>query len=1086
MKASAADRLAALSSEQRVRLLRRLVEAGALEEIPDVVPMREGNGPIRLSPAQQDLWVYESLYPETGALNLCCAYHFARPVDPSDLEAALTILHEHHDILRMRILGPPDDLRVAFPPARPFTLDKIDLRHGSVTVAQVIDAFSRRTFALDRDGLVRGQFITVDDTHATLVLNLHHMVSDWWSFDILHTEFREAYRAVQDGCAHRLRRPEIQYADFACWQRELEAAGVLDAQLSFWRGYLAGLPPPLRVGGAAACAPGTEFGIQRIPFSTGTGSGAAIRAFAREHGTTVYSVLMTAFAVFAHRLSGRPDLIIGTPVANRSAKGLQRVVGYVMNTVPTRWGIGPTDRFADLLGRFRTDFPTVLANTDVPVGRMIAALGPERMPGRSPLFQWVFMYLPSQPSSHALREIAEPERIHTGGEYDVVGIMQDTDDGIAGRLEIRTDVYPADVVRRWADCFSVLLAGLLAEPDLPVAAIPLLSGVEQQRLLHSVDDPAASLPAASIADLATRWAGQTPDAVAVESGGITLSYAQLTAHANRLALGMRRRGLRPGEIVALALRRSPAMVVALLAVQRTGAAYLPVDPDYPAERIRFMLDDAAPALLVTDAETTGELPDAGVPQLVLDLGSLSFSAQLGEPQAATSTDSQQAGYVTYTSGSAGRPKGVVVTHEGIGGLAAALVRRLGLDTTSRILQLGSPSFDIFAGELCLAFGSGGTLVMPATGSLAGDALAAVLVEHQITCLLLPPTVLASVPHGEYPQLRGLCVGGEACPPELVDSWSASGRRIINAYGPTEATVAVTLSEPLPVGAGAPPIGRPIPGMRAYVLDERLRPAPVGVPGELYVAGAGLARGYLGRPGLTAERFLADPHAPRPGSRMYRTGDMARWREDGQLDFLFRADEQVNMHGFRIEPTEIEAVLARHESVAQAAVLLREDAPGEQRLVAYLVPRRGADLSQETLLEHAMAALPVHMLPSAFIELGMMPTTPHGKLDRAALPPPASGSRPEWKAPSTSREETLCGLFAEVLDVPTVGVLDDFFSLGGDSIKVIQLVRLAHAAGLELLPREIFITSTPAGLAAVSRTAADLQARQRPGPHPAEC
>ena len=1073
MTASMAERFAALGSEQRVHLLRRLVEAGRLREIPAIVPRRTDDRPVRLSPAQEDLWVYQSLYPGTPALNLCVAYHLdATAVDVADLERALTILHEQHDILRLRIAGAVGDLRMEFPPPAPVTVERLDLRRTATTLAEALTAFSRRPFELDGSTpLLRGQYLTVDDTRATLVLALHHIATDWWSFDVLHTEFVEAYQAVRAGVPPRRRRPEIQYADFAAWQRELEESGVFDAQLDFWRRYLGDPPTPMTVGGAGAwlAEPTAGHGIEQVRFRVHPRTEAAARAFARARGTTVYGVLMTAFAVFAHRLTDRADFVLGTPTANRSAKGLERLIGYVMNAVPTRWRIGPDESFASLLGRFTVDFPAVLANGDVPVGRIVSAVDPERVPGRSPLFQWVFMHLTRQDSVRRLREIAEPERIHTGGEHDLVGITRDTDEGIIGMLEARRDVYPPELVRRWAASFGVLLTGLLARPDIPVDAVDLLPAAEQRRLLVEVNDTAADLRPASIVDLMARQAVRTPSAVAVESDQESLSYAELIDRVDRLAGVLRAYGVRAERIVALVLGRSVPMVVAALAVQRAGGAYLPIDPDYPADRIRYLLDDAAPVLVVTDAENAASLPETEIPVLVPETGA-------GEPLDEVGPGHpRQAGYVIYTSGSTGRPKGVVVSHAGIPSLTDGWVRRFGLSAGSRVLLHGSPSFDMSVGQMCMAFGSGGTLIVPPTGPLAGDALGAVLRERRISCALLPPAVLATVAPGAYPDLRAVCLGGDACPAELVAAWTAPDRQVFNAYGPTETTVGPTVSDPLPPAAATPPIGRPIRNARVYVLDGRLRPVPVGVPGELYVGGAGVARGYLGLPGQTAQRFVADPYAPRSGARMYRTGDLVRWRGDDQLDFLGRADEQVALRGFRIEPAEIEAVLAGHETVAQAVVVVREDSPGDRRLVAYLVPRPGHVLDEPALLAHALAALPVFMVPAVFVPLAALPTTEHGKVDRAALPAPGGSRRPgpgTPRQPRSTRETVLCRLYAEVLGIPEVGPDDGFFELGGDSILAILLARRAHAAGLGLTLRQIFTARTPAALATLIGSTVD--------------
>lgn len=1047
---STADRFAALAGERRVELLRRLVEAGRLEAIPDVVPPRDPALPVRLGPAQEDLWVYESLYPDTAALNLCCSYHFDTPVDPADLEAALTVVQGHHDGLRMRITGEVGGLKVEFAPAEPFKLERLDLRGTGVGRPEVLHAFSRRTFDLDGGPLIRGQFITVDDTRATLVLALHHIATDWWSFDVLHGELAEAYRAVRDRAEPSLRRPAIQYADFAGWQRELEAAGVFDAQLAWWRRYLADPPRPLTVGPARQDRPpGGAFGVGQIAFRVDARTEAAVRALARERGATVYGVLMTAFAVFAHRLTGEPDLITGTPMANRSAKGLDRVIGYVMNSLPVRWRLDGGTTFAALLARFTAEFPQVLAHADVPVGRIVQALDPERVAGRSPLFQWVFMHLPRQESVARLREIADPERVHTGGEHDLIGIVRDGDDGFEASLEFRTDLYEPEVVRGWADSFTVLLGALVAEPDLPVSRAPLVAEPESRRLLYTLNESAAVPPATSLPGLVARQASRTPDAVAVESGTERLTYRELLERADGLAGALLERGVGPETVVALGLGRSVAMVVAILAVQRAGGAYLPLDPDHPGERLAYQVADAGAALVV--AEPGVLPPELGVERVGPEISH--FNAKFRD------IDPRSAAHVIYTSGSTGRPKGVVVSHVGIAALTHSLVTSFGLSGTSRILQLGSPTFDISVAELCMAFGSGGTLVIPPDGPLVGAELGQVLRERRVTSAIIPPTVLATVPPGDHPDLRALASGADVCPPELVAAWT--GRRFMNAYGPTETTVAATVSDPLHPDGAFPPIGRPIAGTRLYVLDARLRPVPVGVPGELYVGGPGVARGYLGRPGLTSGRFVADPYGT-PGDRMYRTGDLVHRRADGQLQFLGRADDQVKVRGFRIEPAEIEAVLASHASVAQAAVGLHDS-----RLIAYLVPQAGRDTAG--VLAHVVAALPVHMVPSEFVVLEALPLTPQGKLDRAALPVPDTAPITSRK-PVTDRESALCALFSGLLDLPEVGAEDDFFRLGGDSVTAIQLVSRARARGLGLTPREVFVARTPAALAALARLA----------------
>ncbi|WP_406254529.1 amino acid adenylation domain-containing protein [Streptomyces chartreusis] len=1068
--ASMAERFGALSGEQRIRLMRRLVESGQLGLIPAVVPARNGEGPVRLSPAQEDLWVYESLYPGTPALNLCCAYHFDAPMEPDLLETALTLVRRNHDVLRARIDGEPGALSATFPPEERFRLERQDLRGSGVTIAEAFETFRRRPFDLASEPLMRARLVTVDDRRATLMLSLHHVIADWWSFDVLQAEFAEARRALRSDGAPMPARPRIQYADFASWQGELEASGVFEARLAFWRRYLAEPPGPLTVPGAGA---GSSEEIAQIPFHVDAPTARAVRALARERGASVYVVLMAAFAVLAHRLTGADDMVLGTPTANRAAKGLERVIGYVMNAIPTRWRIRPGDSFADVLARFAADFPELMANADVPVGRIVSAVAPDRSAGRSPLFQWVFMHLTQQRSVAALREFSEPERIHTGGEHDLVGIVRDAEDGtMDGSFEIRTALFGADAVRHWTDAYLELLRRFTADPEVPLAEVGLLSEAGGRRLLELGVGAGAPEPL-SLPDLVARQAARTPDAPALEAGALALTYAELVDRVDRLAEAFAEHGAGAGAVVALALGRTAAMVPALLAVQRAGAAYLPVDPDYPGERIRVALEDAKPVLVVVGER--GVPVDTDVPTLVLS-DSLELPRGVDDRlprrrgwsrSSPRPLGASEAAYVIHTSGSTGRPKGVLVPHTGLAALAHGLVDAMALTPETRVLQLGSPAFDISVAEMCMAFGSGGTLVVAPDGPLVGQGLAEVLTGLRIGATMLPPSVLATLPVGEYPDLRSMAVGAEACPPELVARWAVGGRRFHNAYGPTEFTVAATVSGPLTGDGTPPPIGAPLPGTRVYVLDERLRPVPPGVCGELYLAGPGVAYGYLGRAAASAERFVADPYGA-PGTRMYRTGDLARRRDDGQLEYLGRSDDQVKIRGQRIEPGEIAAVLTGHPSVERAVAVVREDRPGRPRLVGYVVGGDGPGPVPDALLAYAAGRLPAAMVPADVVVLDALPLAPNGKLDRAALPAP--GSRPDGagRAPEGVREVALCALFEEVLGVERVGADDDFFRLGGDSIMAIQLAGRAAGAGLGITPRDVFTARTPASLALTAR------------------
>jgi nonribosomal peptide synthetase DhbF len=640
-------------------------------------------------------------------------------------------------------------------------------------------------------------------------------------------------------------------------------------------------------------------------------------------------------------------------------------------------------------------------------------------------------------------------------------------------LEYRSDLFEPETIERMAGHLRRLLEGIVSAPESRLSQLPMLTDEERRQLLVEWNDTARGVPQVTLPALFEAQVERSPEAIALAVGESTLSYAELNAQANRLAHLLIGRGIGPEKLVALALPRSAEMVVALLGVLKAGAAYLPLDPEYPVERLSYMLRDAQPACIVTSIQSAERLrlPE-GVAQLLLDHPE-TLSA-LAQSQKTNSSDAEGTGplsphnpaYVIYTSGSTGTPKGVVVTHKGIPSLMAAQIEQFALRPEARVLQFASLSFDAVLSEVATSLLSGATLVLAGAQERSAEPLAALVQSQKVTHAALTPTVLASLDQ-ELPLLKNLLVGGEPCSPDLVARWS-QGRRMVNVYGPTETTVCATMSPPLS-GRQRPPIGRPIWNTRVYVLDGSLRPVPVGVKGELYIAGTGLARGYFKRPGLSAERFVADPFGP-PGTRMYRTGDLARWRPEGQLEFLGRTDQQLKIRGFRIEPGEIESALRAHGQVGEAVVLAREDQPGEKRLVAYVV-LSAADhttVSATALREHLSAGLPAYMVPSAFVFLEALPLTPNGKVDRKGLPGPEGPLELEgqYVPPRNPVEEQLCGIWQEVLRLERVGVQDNFFELGGHSLLATQVVsRVRGAFQVELPVAALFTSPTLSQLAA---------------------
>ncbi|WP_103352219.1 non-ribosomal peptide synthetase [Amycolatopsis sp. CA-128772] len=875
-----------------------------------------------------------------------------------------------------------------------------------------------------------------------LVWTFHHVLLDGWSVFQVLSDVCTAYAALREGTVPALphRRP---FGDYVTWLSGQTAEGAEE----YWRHQLGDVtePTPLpydRIPGGAHESSSSTW-VSRDLDEAATGR---LAAFARRERLTLNAVVQGAWALLLARHSGEADVCFGATVSGRPAAlaGVDDITGIFINTLPVRVTADP----AAPVARWLRDLQAAQAESrrfeHVPLTAVQAWSG---VGGGRNLFDSLVVFenypvTADDVAAHGvrLRDLQAMET--TNYPLSVVAAP-------GPRLSLGLGYDPAlfdeATVRRLAGQLEHLLGTLAEDPARPLGELDVLTAAERDRVLVAFNDTGHDVAPVTLIELIEDRTARTPDAVAVVSREETLTFAELDARAGRLARLLAARGAGPERIVALALGRSVEIVVAQLAVLKTGAAYLPVDPDYPAERIAFMLADAKPVVVVTKPGTP--LPVDNV--LVLD-------GSEGDGPAAPPVRSGSLAapaYVIYTSGSTGTPKGVVVTHAGLASFASAEIAHFDVRPGDRVLQFSSPSFDASVLELCMALPAGAALVVPPPGPLLGDHLAAVLRDEGVTHALIPPVAMASVPDVELPAFRTLVVGGEACPADLVARW-APGRRMINAYGPTETTVVATWSDSLEPGA-KPPIGRPIRNTRVRVLDPALRPVPIGVAGELYVSGAGLARGYLDRPGLTATRFLADPFGA-PGARMYRTGDLVRWRADGTLEFLGRADDQVKIRGFRIEPGEIVAVLRKHPAVRDAAVVA-----ADQRLIAYVVgdPDSG-------LREHVAATLPAHYVPAAFVRLDALPLTANGKLDRRALPAPeVTPESAGYAAPETETEEVLAAIWAEALGLDRVGVEDNFYALGGDSLRSLRITSMTKSAfDVELTPKDVLTAGTVLALA----------------------
>ncbi|MEU5092044.1 non-ribosomal peptide synthase/polyketide synthase [Streptomyces sp. NPDC021356] len=1014
-----------------------------IEELERRLPGLEDVLP--LSPLQEGLLFHHSFDEDSGDVyTVQLAVDIEGEPDTAALRAAAAALLDRHPNLRAAF--PHDNLSTPVQavlrevplPWQEADLGALDEAEREQEARRLLDTDRARRFDPARPPLVRFTLLRLGERHHRLAITSHHVLWDGWSLPVVVRELLELYRGEQP------LPPVRPYRDHLAWLARQDRAAAEAA----WREAFAGFEEPTLA--AAPDTGRTPLLPATVEASLPAADTARLTERTRALGVTLNSAVQAAWGlVLAHRL-GRDDVAFGVTVSGRpaDADGAWDSIGLFINTVPARLRVDPAESVGDLLLRTQREQARLLEHQHLGLADI------QRATGFGELFDTSLVFENYPLDAGTLNAVAAGTGLRLTGArtrdavHYTYGLVATPGDELRFRLDHQPDLVGPDTARLVMDRLLRILTAMADAPELPVARIDPLTADEHRLLVDEWNATDHPVPTGTLPELFQAQAARTPHATAVVFEDTRLTYAELDERADRLARLLAAHGAGPERCVAVSLPRSADLVVTLLAVMKTGAAHVPVDPDYPAERVAHILADVDPVLCVDPAW----LATAGTRGY--DDGDLA------------PVDPASLAYVIHTSGSTGLPKGVAVSHRGIASLAGGQIDRFAVSPGSRVLLFASPSFDAAVSELCMALLAGATLVLaPAERLLPGPALTDLVREQRISHLTLPPSALAVLPDTALPTVTTLVVAGEACPPDLVDRWSR-GRRMINAYGPTESTVCASMSAPL-AGDTAPPIGTPLINTRLYVLDGALRPAPAGTPGELYIAGSGLARGYLNRPGPTAERFVACPFGA-PGERMYRTGDLARWTADGELEYLGRADDQVKIRGFRIEPGEVAAVVAGHPAVARAVVVVREDQPGDKRLVAYVVPAPGTDTDPAHLRRHAAARLAAHMVPSAFVALDTLPVTPNGKLDRKALPAPEYGtmSAAGYRAPRSPREEILCTLFAEVLGVDRVGIDDGFFDLGGHSLLATRLVNRVRATlGEELPVRRLFETPTVAGLAA---------------------
>jgi amino acid adenylation domain-containing protein len=1064
-------------------------EARGQPPAPPLVPVPR-DGPLPLSFGQERLWFLDQLAPGGAVYSIPGALRIEGRLDVAALERSLQEIVRRHEALRTRFVSIQGQPRQVIDDEVRLELPVVDLRGraGEERAARWMREEAQRPFDLARGPLVRAALLRLGPETHVLLLTMHHIVSDDWSLGLLMREASVLYEAFLAGRPSPLGELPLQYGDFSAWQRSWLTGEVLEARLHYWTAQLAALAPlELPTDRPRPAVPSYRGAHRRLEVAPEVVAG--LRALSRRQSVTLYMTLLAAFQTLLSRYTGQVDIAVGSPVAARTRTETEGLIGFFVNTLVLRTDLSGKPSFGEVLRRVREVTLAAYAHQELPFEKLVEALAPRRDLSRSPLMQVMFILQNApQPGLRLGEARLRPLDVETGSaKFDLTLALEEAAGGLQGWVEYSTDLFEAATIDRLVEHYQTLLAEVVAQPEAPIAALRLLTEAERSRLLQTWNATAAAYPDRCIHELVEAQVERTPDAPALVYEEREVGYADLNQRANRLAHYLRKLGVGPEVPVGILADRSVEMVVGLLGILKAGGAYVPLDPQYPRERLRFMLEDAAARVLLTQAFLIEALPEHPVRLVYLDADWDAIAQESGENCASGVTPDNLA-YVLHTSGSTGRPKGAMLPHRGVANCLFWMQETYRLDETDRFLMKTSLNFDPSVWEVFwpLMVGARTVLARP-DGHLDNAYLRETVDRRGITSVYFVPSMLApyletSGTDATSPLRRVIC-GGEKLPVETVRRFSERmTAELHHSYGPTETSIAVT-EWTCPQGyAGATvPMGRPLANTRIYVLDPEMQLLPVGVGGELYVGGAGVGRGYIGRPDLTAERFVPDPFGGASGARLYRTGDLVRWRGDGTLEFLGRLDHQVKLRGFRIELGEIEAVLREHRALRDAAVLLREDSPGDRRLVAYVVPceetaagesesGRGAGLPLGRELRRWVAQrLPDYMVPSAFVALDRLPLTPNGKLDRGALPA-TDGRRAEdgdqYVAPRTPLERELAELWAELLKVERVGVYDNFFELGGHSLLATRLVaRIRAACRVELPLRALFEAPTIDGLAA---------------------
>ena len=1075
-----------LAPERRELLAQLLATEGFRPSLHESISPRHSNAPAPLSFAQQRLWFLQQLNPESAVYNISLAVRCTETLNVPALAQSFSEIVRRHEVLRTRITSSSGVATQVVGPAEAVELNLVDLSALPVTkreqlLQQILDEDDRRPFDLEHDSLLRLRLLKLAPRDHVLLICIHHIISDGWSTEIMIRELTELYEAFSSGRPSPLAELLVQYADFAEWQRNRLQGNVLDDELQYWKGKLEGrrevseLPadhtrPPLP----------TDRGEVRT-LSLPAKRVRALRQLCEEHNVTMFMLLLAALQVLLYRYTGDPDVVVGSPTANRNRSEIEPLIGFFVNMLVLRSDLAGDPGFADLLAHVRTDTLSAYEHQDVPFEKLVEALNLDRHWLSNPLFQVSFVLQTANLDVDAgvtqelkLRPLnAGPQK----AKFDLTLLAEERSDELIYSLEYKTELFEPATIDCLLAHYGRLLESIVEQPEQRLSELSILTSEERDQILSQNAVLDGRILEGTLPDRFEARVAEAPDAVAVVFEDQQLSYAQLNARANRLAHLMQQQGIGPESLVAICLERSPELLTAIVATMKSGAAYLPLDPHYPEERLSFMLRDSSAAMVITNSSQP-KLEAHKAHVINLDEHATLIASQ-SDDNPLRHGDSQNLAYVIYTSGSTGKPKGVMITHENVLRLFAATDHQFNFGRDDVWSLFHSYAFDFSVWELWGALLYGGQLVVvPHLTCRSPQAFYQLVADTQVTVLNQTPSAFRQFMRvdEECPAnlaLRKVIFAGEALELATLRGWvqrrGADRTRLINMYGITETTVHVTYRQVLAeevLGSTGSVIGRAMSDLQLLLLDKAQQLCGVGLHGELYVGGPGLARGYLHRPDLTAERFIPNHFSDAPGQRLYRSGDEAKYNTNWELEYTCRTDQQVKIRGFRVETGEIEVLLTGHEDVVEALVLAREDEGFDKRLVAYLVPRAGAQLSINELRAWLQQALPDYMVPSAFVVLDALPLTNNGKIDRRALPAPGS-ERPSlfeaYVAPRNETEEVLAAVWSKVLGLKAVGIKDNFFAIGGDSIRSIQVIALAQERGVHHTLAQLFKQQTIEGL-----------------------